>query len=299
MLRTMNTWIDLQVNGYAGVEYSSPALTVESFGRSAKAVIASGTSVFLPTLITSPLELYERNVAIIQEAVERYGLQEHIPGVHFEGPFISPEPGAVGCHNPAYVLPPDCALLDRFPFIKMMTVAAERPGMAAFIRQAVARGVVISLGHQLATYEQLCETAEAGASCLTHFGNGIPNEIHRHKNPLWSGLACEGLTAMLITDGHHLPPEVIKATLRAKGVAKVIVTSDMSAPAGCPPGPYRVFDNDAILEPDGKLHNPQKNCLCGSASTMTACMAHLESLNLLSAEELRQVGYENAKAILR
>jgi len=291
-------WIDLQVNGYAGVDYSSPALTVESFVRSARAVIEAGTGVFLPTLITSPAAVYERNMAVIAEAVERFGLHGHIPGVHWEGPFISSEPGAVGCHNPAHVRPPDEAVLDRFPWIRMMTVAADRPGAVAFIRQAVARGVVVALGHQMATYEQLCEAAEAGATCLTHFGNGIPNEIHRHRNPLWSGLACDALTAMLITDGHHLPPEVIKTVLRVKGAARVIVTSDMSSPAGCPPGTYRVFGDDAVLEPDGKLHNPRKGCLCGSASTMSACMAHLESLNLLTEAELRQVGVENARRLL-
>ena len=292
------TWIDLQVNGYAGVDYSSPALTVDSFARSARAVIASGTGVFLPTLITSPMEVYARNMGVIREAIERHGLQEHIPGVHFEGPFISPEPGAVGCHDPAHVRPPDRALLDAFPFIKMITLAAERPGATEFIRDAAARGIVVSLGHQLATYGQLCAAAEAGAQCLTHFGNGIPNEIHRHTNPLWAGMACDALTALLITDGHHLPPEVITAVLRAKGARKVIVTSDMSAPAGCPPGNYDVLGNAAVLEADGRLHNPRKQCLCGSASTMAACMAHLASLNLLTPAELTLVGYGNPQRLL-
>jgi len=293
------SWVDLQVNGYAGVDFSSPALTVDAFARAARAVIDAGTGVFLPTLITSPPDLYERNMAVIEEAVKRHNLQPHIPGVHWEGPFISSEPGAVGCHNPAHVLPPDVSVLDRFSFIRMITVAADRPGVTDFIRQAAARGVVVALGHQMATYEQLCVAAEAGATCLTHFGNGIPNMIPRHKNPLWSGLACDALSTMLITDGHHLPPEVIKTVLRVKTAANVIVTSDSSSPAGCPPGVYNVFGDQAVLEPDGKLHNPSKGCLCGSAATMAACMTHLSSLNLLTAAELRQVGYENARRLLK
>jgi len=291
-------WIDLQVNGYGGVNYSSPTLTTEDFARSAWAIVESGTLQFLPTIITSPIELYERNMAIIHEAIGRYNLHNHIPGVHFEGPFISPEPGAVGCHNPAYVQKPNTTLLDKFPFIKMITVAAERPGVLDIIRDAASRGIIVSLGHQLASYEELCAAADAGAQCLTHFGNGIPNEINRHKNPLWSGMACDALTALLITDGHHLPPEVIDVIIAAKGVDKIIVTSDMSPPAGCPPGNYSIFGNDAVLEPNGKLHNTAKNCLCGSASTMSACMDYLASLNLLSPAELTHVGRTNAQKLL-
>lgn len=91
--------------------------------------------------------------------------------------------------------------------------------------------------------------ADAGAQALTHLGNGVPGMVPRHRNPIWAGLAEERLAAMIITDGHHLPPELIRVICKVKGAAKIIVTSDASPGAGLPPGPCRVFGSDAILEP--------------------------------------------------
>lgn len=293
-------YADLQVNGFQGVDFSSPELTVESFRRAAAGVLQSGTVRFLPTLVTSPMERYRRNCDIIRTAVEREGWQRQIPGVHLEGPFLSPEPGAIGCHNPEWVIPPDPALLDMLgDIVRMITVAAERPGMTDFIREAAGRGILVSLGHQLATTGDLRRAVEAGARTLTHLGNGIPNRLDRHRNPIWSGLACDSLTAMIITDGHHLPPEVIQAFLRCKGPDKILVTSDASPVTGLPPGRYRFFGGEAILEPGGRLYSPSGNCLAGSASTLSMCMDHLRRLELLTTEELENVGYWNAVRLLK
>jgi len=298
-----NEFIDLQINGYKGTDFSSAELTEENFLRAAEAVLESGTTIFLPTLVTSPGELYRRNIAIIRETAEKHGLLAHIPGIHLEGPFISPENGAVGCHAPEFVRKPDCAWfedLHRFSggFIRMMTVAAELPGIAGLIRSAVEKGVVVSLGHQLANGAQIEAAANAGARALTHLGNGCPNLLDRHRNPIWGGLACDSLTAMLITDGHHLPAEVIRCMIRIKGADRIIVTSDAAPVAGLPPGRYRMLGNDAVLEPDGLFHNPEKGCLVGSASGMRECMKFLASLNLLSEDELRKVSYTNAAKLL-
>ena len=106
-------WIDLQVNGHNGVDYSDPSLTADKFLKSAEELLATGTAVFLPTIITGPLDVTCRNASIILETVEKHGLSEAIPGFHFEGPFISPKPGAVGAHNPACVCLPTKENIDR------------------------------------------------------------------------------------------------------------------------------------------------------------------------------------------
>ena len=169
-------YVDLQVNGFRGVDFSSPELTVENFRRAAEGMLQTGTELFLPTLVTSPMERYRRNCDIIRTAVEREGWQRQIPGVHLEGPFLTPEPGAIGCHNPEWVIPPDPTLLDALgDIVRMITVAAERPGMPEFIHEAAGRGILVSLGHQLATTNELRRAAAAGARTLTHLGNGIPN----------------------------------------------------------------------------------------------------------------------------
>jgi len=102
------------------------------------------------------------------------------------------------------------------------------PGAAELCAAAVARDVVVSLGHQLATTVDLWKLAEAGATMLTHLGNGCPAMMHRHNNMIWPGLAEDRLSAMIITDGHHLPSNVIKTVLRAKGLERSIVVSASS-----------------------------------------------------------------------
>ena len=296
-------WVDLQVNGYNGVDFSDPALSEEDFLRAADGVFRSGTALFLPTIVTSAPEVYSRNPALMRRAAEKHGLLDRIPGVHLEGPFISPKPGAVGAHNPQWVQTATAPAVERLfqqgeGFIRMMTFGADAPGVANAIRQACELGIAVSVGHHLADAAEIRAAADAGARTLTHLGNGIPNSIDRHRNPIWAGLAEDRLTAMIITDGHHLPAEVVKVICRCKGAEKIIVTSDASPAAGFKPGRYHVLGNDAILEPGGRLYNPEKQCLVGSASILAQCMAFLESLEIFSEAELLQVGRTNALALL-
>jgi N-acetylglucosamine-6-phosphate deacetylase len=180
-----------------------------------------------------------------------------------------------------------------------MTIGADAQNAPEAIARAKEVGIHVSVGHHMANYEQVRAAADAGAELLTHLGNGCPNLIDRHNNPVWAGLAENRLTAMIISDGHHLPGELVKIIIQTKGVDNVIITSDQVEAAGYKPGRYHVLGNDAILEPNGKLHNPVKKCLVGSASTMSMCMAFLESLNVWSEEELTRLGRTNALKILQ
>ena len=136
-------------------------------------------------------------------------------------------------------------------------------------------------------------------SLLTHLGNACPNLLDRHENPLLAGLAEDRMTAMIITDGHHLPAELIRIILKIKGADKVIVTSDACSLCGYPPGEYSLWGNRAILTAEGKLFNPEKHCLVAAASTMGMCMDFLKNLQLLSEEECLKVGRKNALKLLK
>lgn len=291
-------FVDLQVNGFTGVDFSSPELMEEQFTRACRALLAKGTTAFLATIITSPVEVYRRNLPLIAAAMRRDEFQGRLLGVHVEGPFISREPGAVGAHNPTYVRDPDVALLRQLNewasgSIRLLTLAAELEGSDKVTRFAVEEGITVSVGHTLATEADLERMAQAGATALTHLGNGVPNMLPRHENPVWAGLANDALTAMVIADGHHLPRPVLKTIIRAKGVAKTVVVSDASPIAGLPPGRYTTLGNEVVLEESGLLHNPKKQCLVGSSATMLHCMNHLASLGVLSAEELLEIGFFN------
>lgn len=291
---------DLQLNGAFGIDFSDPELTRDSFLRTAQRILERGVTRFLPTVITSSFDVYKRNLPLIASAVERAGLEYEIPGFHLEGPFISPEPGAVGAHDPANVIAPSTARLDELNAmadgkIKILTIAAEREGAKALADYAHTLGIVVSLGHQLASQEQI---KSIGADALTHLGNGIPNMIDRHRNPIWSGLADDSLTAFIIADGHHLPYEVLKCFIRCKGMDKIIVTSDASSAAGLPPGQYRVLGNDAVLYENGLLYNPVKKCLVGSASLLVDCIKYLNEQQLMTEQEIEKTVWRNPHAIL-
>ena len=296
-------WVDLQVNGHKGVDYSDPNLTAEDFIRSAEALIADGTEVFCPVIITSPLDTFRRNSEIIINAVEKYGLAKNIPGLHFEGPFISNVPGAIGAHNPDWTLIPSAENVEKLlacapGFVSIVTLGADAKNAPEAVACLKAAGVHVSCGHQMANYEQIRQAADAGAELLTHLGNGCPNLLDRHNNPVWAGLAEDRLTAMLITDGHHLPGELVRVFVKVKGVDKIIVTSDASSPTGLPPGKYETLGVMAVLEANGKLHIPERKCLAGSASTMAMCMSFLDSLDFLTCDELKTLGRNNALKLL-
>ena len=291
-------FVDVQINGNFGVDFSDPGLTEEKFMVAADHIFASGTEVFLPTIVTSSKEVYLRNLAVIRGACEKRGLLKQVPGVHLEGPFISKRPGAVGAHQPEYVIAPNCAFFDEIMqksgnYVKLLTVAAEVPGVDVLIRHASSLGVAVSCGHQLAGIRDLEAAAKAGAKLLTHLGNGCPNLIDRHNNMIWAGMACDDLTAMIISDGHHLPGELVKCIVRVKGAERVIVTSDAAPIAGFPPGRYSSWGNDAVLEPNGRYHNPEKGCLVGSSASMRDCVKFLRSLEILDEAEIEKVSRTN------
>lgn len=292
-------FIDLQVNGFAGVDFSDDALTEETFRHACHTLLARGTAAFLPTLITGGEPCLRRNLTLMVSVLKKDAtLARHILGFHLEGPFISKEPGAVGAHDPAAVHAPDCAYFDRLNtwsegHVRLLTLAAELPGAADLAHYAISRGVTVSCGHQLAGIDDLSRMAEAGVAALTHLGNGMPNLVHRHNNSLLVGLAEERLKILFIPDGHHLPRHVLKVFARAAGPDRLIATSDASPCAGLPPGTYNVLGNMAVLEPDGLLHNPEKQCLVGSSATLFDCMNVLHRLGLFTLEDLLRIGFHN------
>ena len=300
---TLPGFVDLQVNGYQGVSFSSPDLTEESFAFACKALVEQGTVALLPTMITASAEVYQKNLALIAKAMKRDDLKDHVLGIHVEGPFISGEDGARGAHDTAWVRKPDSSFLDTLyqwaeGNIKLLTIAAETEGADALCRHAVQRGIRVSLGHQMATEADLDRLVKAGACALTHLGNGLPNVLPRHRNPLWAGLANDALTAMVIADGHHVPPAVLKVIIRTKGVSKVLVVSDASPIAGLPPGRYHTLGNEAVLDASGGLYNPDTGYFVGSSSTLLDCMNFLASLHLLEVEDLVRVGFYNPLQLL-
>ena len=301
----MDGWIDLQVNGYAGVDFNAPGLTVDAVKAVTERLERDGTVGYLPTLVTGAPEMLIANVRTVVAARKRHAVCErNILGFFMEGPFISDRPGAVGTHPVEWVRAPDMDLFNRFQdaaegLVKLVNVAAEVPGMPDFVRHLTADGVTVSLGHQLAKSPADIESCiAAGAKAFTHLGNGIPNEVNRHDNIVFTALVEDRASVMFIPDGHHLPDTLLKLYTRAVPLKRLIAVSDAQYPAGMPPGEYEVCGAKARLEPNGLLWNPARNCLVGATTPIAKCMAILRERVGLTPDECRAVGHDNPLALI-
>jgi len=290
--------VDLQVNGFRGVDFSCARLGADSFAAACRQMLACGTSAFLPTVVTSSSEVYRHNLALIAKVVAREEFAGRLLGIHLEGPFISPADGARGAHDRRWIQRADLQYLRQlFDWadgqVRLLTVAAGIDGIEELIEYAVGEGVTVSLGHHMADPAAIERAVAAGARALTHLGNGVPAMVDRHDNPIWAGLANDDVCAMIITDGHHLPAGVIKAFVRVKGADGIIITSDASPIAGLPPGRYNALGNAVILDENGRLYNPKTGYMVGSSAVMLDCMNYLASLGILTAGQLVRAGWDN------
>lgn len=298
-------WVDLQINGYGGVDFNAPGLTVEQVISVTDRLECDGTRGYLPTIVTGNPDTTVETLRVIAAARKRSArCERNILGVHLEGPFISSELGAVGTHPIEWVAKPSRELFDRFQdagngLVRLVTVAAEVPGMPEFVKWLSSQGVVVSLGHQMAsTPDDVRPCIEAGAKAFTHLGNGIPNMIPRHDNIIFTALAEDRASIMFIPDGHHLPDAMLKVYTRAVPLKRLIAVSDAQYPAGMPPGEYDVCGAHARLEPNGLLWNPSRNCLVGATTPMAAMMKLLQDRIGLSMDECIAIGRDNPRALI-
>ena len=290
--------IDLQVNGYHGVDFSDASLTEEDFIRACRELLGAGTTAFLPTLITSSAQVYEHNLPLMAGVLGGEEFRGRVLGIHLEGPFISLQDGARGAHSAEWVRKPDVAYLQKLidlakGTVRLVTIAADQEGAEELSRYASRHGTAVALGHHMANEQDLERLVKVGAKALTHLGNGVPALLPRHQNPVWAGLANDNLAATIIADGHHLPPSILKTILRTKGPGRCIVISDASPLAGLPPGEYWSMGAQVRLQEDGKLFNPATGYMAGSSATILACANHLARLGLAGLNELGQMCFYN------
>lgn len=300
--------VDLQVNGYRGIDYSMPNLSEAHVGSMVRYLAAAGTTQHLPTIITSPRDRILQNLQTIRRAREADPLNlAAIPGVHIEGPFISPDEGTRGVHDAAHIRLPDPAEFREWQeasggLLSIVTVAPELKGAIEFIEEVSATGVVVAIGHTAAPPETVRLAVAAGARLSTHLGNGSAMQVPRLRNFLWAQLALDGLHASIITDGDHLPPEVIKTIARAKGLERLVLISDVAPLGGFARGVYRWGDIPVEVFEDGHLGLPGTTILAGAARLLNWNAVHFartvgctlgDALRLCTVNAARLIGIEH------
>jgi len=259
---------DLQVNGFGGVDFNDPALTVECLGDAVLRLRRHGVTRLLPTLITSSPDSFAACARVIASARDA-----SIAGIHMEGPFISPVDGPRGAHPRAHVAAASYEVFQRRQDaadgrIVLVTLAPEVPGALPLIERLAAAGVRVAIGHSAATSAEIADAVSAGATLSTHLGNGCAADLPRHPNLIWDQLADDRLHASVIVDGHHLPASTVKAMTRAKGPERTILVSDAIAAAGCNPGRYTIGGVECELHGDGRVSLPGTPFLAGSSLTL-------------------------------
>ncbi|WP_308640040.1 N-acetylglucosamine-6-phosphate deacetylase [Paenibacillus silvisoli] len=277
--------IDLQVNGFSGFDLNGDVTTEHDIAEVARALFRHGVTSFCPTVITGSAARIRQAMRAIRAACENNALlAEAIPGIHLEGPYLSGEDGPRGAHDRAHIRDPDAAEFADWQQaaggkIALCTVAPEKEGAVPFIRQLCASGVKVSIGHTMASAEQLSAAVAAGATLSTHLGNGAHPVLPRHPNYIWEQLAEDGLTAMFIADGHHLGASALKSMIRAKQ-DRFIFVSDSVMFGGMPPGRYRsVIGQEVELLPDGRLQTAaDPRILAGSAQPLVNGIANAMKL---------------------
>lgn len=272
-------FLDIQVNGFSGIDYCGGDLTAKEVGLLCRTLLRSGTTRHCPTIITNPKDLILRNLAVIVSArKEDPFVREAIPAVHIEGPFISSEDGPRGAHDRSFVRKPDFEEFLRWQdaaegLVGIVTVAPETEGALEFIEKAAKTGIIVSIGHTGASPEQIREAVSAGARLSTHLGNGCQAQIPRLRNHLWEQLAADELSSGIISDGFHLPAAVVKVIARAKKRENLILVSDVSFLAGKEPGVYKWGAVQVELHEDGHIGLYRTPYLAGAGHLLDRCLA--------------------------
>jgi N-acetylglucosamine-6-phosphate deacetylase len=249
--------IDLQFNGAFGHDFTADPTTIWDV---AAALPRYGVTAFLPTIITSPLNTVSRAQAVLAEGPPPgFGGARPI-GLHVEGPFLNP--GKKGAHNPVHLrLPSPEAVADWSPEtgVRLVTLAPELPGALEVVGLLASRGVLVSAGHSLATYEEAQAGFDAGIRYATHLFNAMPPFHHRDPGLIAAALLDERVTVGIMADGLHVHPAPVEVVWRVAGPDRVNVVTDAMAALGMPPGSYWLGDYATVVDeigaqlPDGTL----------------------------------------------
>jgi N-acetylglucosamine-6-phosphate deacetylase len=265
-------FVDLQVNGFGGVDFLDA--DAGGYRRAGDALLETGVTAYLPTLITSP---EDELLAALRE-VPLDSARPRILGIHLEGPFLSQR--RLGTHVSTARRDPDLELLDRLldggP-VRLMTLAPELPGADLLIDRLLERGVAVSLGHSDATAAQANAAFDRGVRTVTHVFNAMRPFLHRDPGIVGAALAREDVIVQIILDGIHLAPETALAVWRAAAGRLALVTDAITA-AGGSDGSYSFGGLDVEVN-DGAVRGPD-GVLAGSVLTMIEAVRNLHGLGV-------------------
>ena len=266
-------FVDLQVNGYGGVDFLSAS--TEDYRCAGEALLLAGVTAYQPTFITSA----EAATVEAVRALPCGGSGPHVLGAHLEGPFLSPD--RPGTHPLEHLRAPDVALLDRLldaGNVTEMTLAPELPGADALIVRLHERGVVVSAGHTNATAAEAHVGFDLGISGLTHVFNAMRPFRSRDPGVAGAALTRPDVVVKMIVDGYHLAEEAVRLVWACASGRVALITDAMSG-AGTDGGTFRLGDVEVEV---GAGAAPMRGdgTLAGTVLTMIDAVRNLHGLGV-------------------
>lgn len=299
-------YFDLQVNGYAGVDFNGDRLSGVELEAACQAMRADGVAQFLATIITDDLAVMAARAQRLVNATAASEIAASmVAGIHFEGPFISREPGYVGAHPPqaarAATIDAAAQLTDSASgLLRLVTLAPEQDADGRVTAWLADQGVTVSAGHCNPSLEQLRRSIDAGLSMFTHLGNGCPLLMHRHDNVIQRVLSlADKIWICFIADGVHIPFVALQNYLRLVGPERTIIVSDAISAAGKGPGVYTLAGHHVVVDEQLATWAADRSHLVGSACTLRQMAENLRTKLSLSDETIHQLTVDNPRAALR
>ncbi len=283
-------FIDIHVNGGGGAEALDG--TDEAIEVMCRTHARGGTTACIPTIITAPLERMIAAVKTINR-VKHAGTQgAQVLGAYIEGPFLSE--AYKGAHTQQHLLMPEKTswkpFLENSEAIAIFGLAPELPGSIPLIRELKQHGILPAIAHSEATYDEVMHAADAGATHITHLFCAMsqmfrkPGSYVKHGGVTEAALLCDDLTVEIIGDGHHVPGELIRLTLKNKPEGTVCTVTDAMRAAGMGPGGSTLGDKDIIVE-DGIALLLDRSQFAGSIATMDMCIRNMVTFGEITLQQ--------------
>jgi N-acetylglucosamine-6-phosphate deacetylase len=288
-------YVDLQVNGYAEVDFNADELIVEDVAAVCRRLRDDGVAGVLATVITADVEAMCRrlaNIARVCEASEE--IAETIWGIHIEGPFLNETPGYIGAHPVEFARPADVEVMKRLldaagGLMRIATLAPERDPDGRVTKLLAEQEIRVSAGHCNPSLDELRTGIDAGLSLFTHLGNGCPATLPRHDNIIQRALSLsDRLHIGFIADGVHVPFVALANYLKLCGERAFIVT-DAIRGAGLGPGEYSIGDQKVVVDDNLATWSADRSHLVGSAGTMPRTAENLRTKLGFDERQIQQL----------
>ena len=275
-------WIDIQINGGFGYDFTTNPESIWDVGA---LLPKRGITGFLPTIISSPAETYQRAISVLRKGPPAGWNGARPLGWHFEGPFLNPM--KKGAHNPDFLQIPNLSLIEdwtRDNDVLLVTMAPELSGAAEIAAKLTAAGVILSAGHTNATIAEGLRAAENGFTAITHLFNAMPTLDHRSPGIVNEALLNDKFFVALIADGLHVHPRMVEMAWRLKGPEKIILISDAVGALGALSGIYTQGGMEIhVSEESARLPN---GTLAGSVLTLDKALRNLMQFTNFPIEQI-------------